>query len=154
MNVRPSFSFEATDRHLAYFHVDTKAGNVLGWVIARKGEYLMFIRNRTFIDNLLGPESRDIRSVYVKRATASDDAGAVALLRALCNALSQGLVPLSALWGLPRYTFHEFKIGTWQEVLETLRLDNGFTVLQSEASGGEAQDRDGLADRRHGQANP
>lgn len=127
--IQPSFAFENDDRHLAYFHVNTSAGNVLGWLIVRKGDYLMFCRNRTYLDNLIGPESKDVRTAYLKRVPAPDDQAAIVLLQVLCDMLTQGIARGAPLWGLPTFTFHEFKMGTWQDVMDTLRLDAGFTMM-------------------------
>jgi hypothetical protein len=129
MTLTASIEFQAKDRFLAYFHVDTSAGNVLVWLIEREGAYMMLGRNRTYRDGVMGPESKDTRNSYGKRLLATIDEDAVADLQALCDAISRVTAIMAPLWGLPQVTFHRFKIGTWTEVEETLRLDSGFTMM-------------------------
>jgi hypothetical protein len=129
MTLTASIAFEANDRYLAYFHVDTSAGNVMVWLIEREGAYLMLGRNRTYRDGVMGPESKDTRDSYATRIVATTDEDAVADLQALCDAISRVTARMAPLWGLPQVTFHRFKTGTWAEVEETLRLDSGFTMM-------------------------
>lgn len=109
----------ATDRHLAYFHVQITAGNFLAFLVQRDEQYMVLARTRIY---KVGRASADKRIPMRKLIEAASDYEAVAALRNICEQLCQKTAEYGS-FGLPQYTFHAFKEGTLQELRDTLAMD-------------------------------